>query len=107
MSGLALSLFLAVKRGTNAGSGRIILPREAMEKTSLRLGDPVFIDVSLPAVKPSALQDERSSLGWTFLVIVEPALEQCVCLPVGSFFPGSNCCKTKPACRNCRFTKSY
>lgn len=89
MSGLALSLFLAVKRGTNAGSGRIILPREAMEKTSLRLGDPAFIDVSLPAVKPSALQDERSSLGWTFLVIVEPALEQYVCLPVGSFFPGS------------------
>ena len=89
MSGLALSLFLAVKRGANAGSGRIILPREAMEKTSLRLGDPVFIDVSLPAVKPSALQDERSSLGWTFSAIVEPALGSVCACQLARFSPAA------------------
>lgn len=87
MSGPALSLFFAVKNRTSAGSGRVILPQEVMERTNLRLGDPVFVDVSPSVIKPPMYSGKTNSFGWTFLATVEPRLVQHVCMPGGSCIP--------------------
>ena len=87
MSGPALSLFFAVKNRTSAGSGRVILPQEVMERTNLRLGDPVFVDVSPSVIKPPMYSGKTNSFGWTFLATVEPRLVQHMCMPGGSCIP--------------------